>query len=381
MSGIAQMVVYPFLAASLTIYDYGVFLVILGIANIIGSAFGKELCNTRLICDGKAGELPESKMYLILLAGSCIGGAAVLFLISGFLYCLDVLDCFLVALLTGAAVARSYFFVRFRLVLDFRRLFFSNCVLVAGYLLGMGVFVLTGRWELVFLMGELLTLVYTLAATKVNIDLQHEDNRRYVCTTFANLSSSSLVGNIGSYFDRVAVPFLLGEEALALFFSASFFGKIAFLISQPMRTLIVTYMGKGKITLKRKTLLIVNGLGLALVGAFALLSLLLGDPITRLLYPTLIDQAAPYVQMANLAVVVYFLYTVNTSMALASMPSWWQMIFAVLRIVLYAALGTAFALNAGLGGYIAGVLVSNVLMGVITFCVAFAYAGKVIKHG
>ena len=140
--------------------------------------------------------------------------------------------------------------------------------------------------------------------------------------------------------------------------------------------MIITYIGRGKIRLTIRSLLTLNLVALAMVLAFVIASFLFGEAVTRLLYPTLANEASAYIQLANIAAIVYLIYTVNSSIALTTLPSWWQMIFSVTRIALYALFCVALTPIAGLGGYIAGILSANLIMGIFTFCVGLRYVGR-----
>lgn len=377
VSAVMQIIVYPLIACSVSAVEYGTFLSAIGVVNILAASFGKELCNARLVCDKEKGCAPETRDYLILLFFASIVAVIVVALVLFFMLGADQFECIMTSLVVVLSIARSYFFVRFRLTLDFGGLFISNCFLAGGYLIGLGLFYLSGIWMVVFLCAETIALAYTLIATKASFDLSsNNEDSRYIYGTFGNLSVSSLVGNVGSYFDRLALPVLLSEASLSIFFAASFFGKMVFLISQPLRTMIITYIGRGKIRLTIRSLLILNLVALAMVLAFVIASFLFGEAVTRLLYPTLANEASAYIQLANIAAIVYLIYTVNSSIALTTLPSWWQMIFSVTRIALYVLFCVALTPIAGLGGYIAGILSANLIMGIFTFCVGLRYVGR-----
>lgn len=374
VSVMTQIVVFPVLALGLQSEQYGIMLSAIGVWEIVIAATGKELCNTRLIkkTENRTGDEPYA--FIKVMVVLCIVCSIAVALFFRFALGGGLVDTFLMVLLGLVSTAKAYMFVRFRIAADFRGLFISNCLVSAGYVIGVALFGLTGIWPIVFIVAETLALVYTLHVTKVGVDKDSDVKVRDIVPTYSNLAASSVLGGLGSSFDRVSIPFILGPESLSAFFAASFFGKIVFFISTPLRTMIVTYTASGKLVMSRKTVALINVICIGSVFLFAGASWFLGDLITAFLYPSLYAEADAYIFASNVAMVLYLIFSVNMSLLLGNAPSWLQPAFSALRLLLYAVLAMGSALLLGLHGYIVGVMAANVAMGLISFAACMKFA-------
>lgn len=377
VSLVTQFALYPFLAAALSPTQYGILLSTMGIVDIIVATTGRELCNTRLVCDGTCEIIDEPPFYLKLLAMSGAAGVVAVLLCGLFLFGYTTAELVLLSVLFVLSSSKAYLLARVRLNIDFMSLFVANCVVSAGYLLGLILFRLSGVWLLVFILGEVLSLVYVLVKTRVQIGRDEQvKSKRKVKETYASLSASTFIGSLGSYFDRIFIPFALGEAALSVFFAASFLGKIVFLVSTPLRTVLITYLGNGRMSLSARTLLGINLAGIVVMVLFAWLCALAGNAVTSILYPTLYHDAEGIIFWANLAIILGLGFTINATLIMVAAPSWWQTVFSTVRVVLYALCALVGTWLSGLLGYAWGVGLANVLMYGASFCVAYLYCGR-----
>lgn len=377
VSLVTQFALYPFLAAALSPTQYGILLSTMGVVDIIVATTGRELCNTRLVCDGACKAIDEPPFYLKLLAVSVTAGVLAVLLCGLFLFGYTTAELVLLSVLVILSSSKAYFLARVRLDMDFTGLFVANCVVSGGYLLGLLVFNLSGMWLLVFISGEILALAYILVKTRVRVGGDDRiRSRRKVKETYASLSASTFIGSLGSYFDRIFIPVVLGEASLSIFFAASFLGKIVFLVSTPLRTVLITYLGNGRMSLSARTLLGVNLAGIAVMALFAGLCALAGNMVTSILYPTLYHDAEGIIFWANLAIILGLGFTINATLIMVAAPSWWQTIFSITRVVLYALCALIGTWLNGLIGYAWGVGLANVLMYAVSLCVANLYCGR-----
>lgn len=373
---VTQLVLYPAMASEMSAERYGIMLSAIGVWEILVAATGKELCNTRLVCERNDNFTGEPAIYVKVMGFSCLMSAVAIAIYMEFALHAEIIDVGLMSVLSIVSTAKAYLFVRFRINSDFKRLFVSNCLMSFGYVAGILAFGLNEFWPAVFILAEVLALVYTLRVTRFKIDKSFSPKTGDVFSTYANLAMGSVVGGLGSSFDRVSIPFILGAEALSTFFAASFFGKIIFFISAPLRTVIVTYTGNGRLVFTRKTVVAINIACIGVVALFSVVSWLFGDWITALLYPSLYAEASQYVLAANVAVILYLVFSVNMSLLLGNAPAWLQPVFSVLRIALYVILAFGFALEMGLKGYVAGIAIANAVMGAASFAACVRWAKR-----
>ena len=170
LTGVMQVVVYPFLALKFNNQEYGTLLTIMGIANTVIVAFGNTLNNVRLIVNNDyEREHLEGDFNGLLFFASLI---AVVFscMISSLYFRQSIITVIGLAVFVVLGTVRSYYCVEFRLILDFKKILIQNIVGAVGYAVGVAALMGFHIWVIPFILAELLQLIYVLK----NSSLQKE---------------------------------------------------------------------------------------------------------------------------------------------------------------------------------------------------------------
>lgn len=356
-----QIVVFPLLAARLTDGDYGTLLTVTGLANVCTSLVGTSLNNIRLVQNSRYEEAGEKGDFNLL----CLAGAALSVVFSLVLWAVFRYSWLTALLLTGhILVANLYQYASafFRLELNFRRILRANLLVSGAYMAAAVVFATAELWPLVFLLGEGVGLLYVARTTGFHREpmartpLLGETSRKLVAFMLA-----SLVGTVLLYADRMIIYPTLGAESVSYYATASFFGKSAGIVMTPVAGVLLGYFAQKNFTASKKLFALVNGISLACLGVFLLGCWLLAPWFTRLLYPSLYAQSAPYIFLANLGAVISIAGNMAQPMILKCCSTRWILLIQVL----YG------------GTYLVSALLLMPVYGLLGFCWSAILAGSV----
>lgn len=358
MNGVLQLLVYPQLNRLMGSEQLGVLLYITGLAAILCPSVGQALNTSRLVVRRDYAVTNGDYNTLLLLFGG-IGCAASLAISRGTIAGPGM--AVLVVLLLMTTAFRFYGDVEYRLNLNYRRYFIYYCAVSAGYLLGFGLYFVTGSWFAVFLSGEILALLY-LAATG---SVFREFFRRSASfgVAFARggfLVFSYLITNLTLNMDRLVLEHLIGSLAVTQYYVTSLIGKTLVLLVAPVNTIIISYLTKREKRLNRRQFVLFAGAGLAVSFVF-FLGTEVGTPLFVWLFygKELYESVRGMVTVVNLSQVLGLLSAYLFIVVLTFTEERWQLILQVVHLAIMSALVLLFTGKHGIMGFAAAVLIAN----------------------
>lgn len=354
-----QIVVFPLLASRLTDADYGTLLTVIGLANVCTALVGTALNNIRLVQQSRYEEQDCQGDFLPL----CAYGVAVSLLFSLVLWRVFRLRAVTAVLLSAYILMYNvyqYGTAHFRLNLNFKRILIDNALVSAVYIPAAFLFATPLLWPAIFLIGDGAGLIYTALTTH----FLREPFRRtplFGETTgkLLALMATSLVGNLLMYADRMILHPILGPAAVSYYSTAAFFGKSAGIVLTPIASVLLGYFSQRDFKASKKLFAIVNGLSLGCLGVFLLFCVWLGPWFTELLYPTLYEQSAPYLFLANLGAVLSIAGSMANPMILKCCPMRYILGVQALYATVYLLSAWWFLPLYGLLGFCWATILSN----------------------
>ena len=236
-----QVIVYPIIAKNLTIEQYGKFLIIMAIANIMADCFGTAANNSRLIgsVNNNSDFCGDFCIFLFCSTIFCGIGVAIA---GSYLFDINFLVVSLSVLYVVLFICYNYTTVYFRISLDFLKNFKCTMLMILGYFLGLPFVFYQELYMMPFIVGTFFAMFYI----KLNYDIKFSlvksskfvENRK----NFIVLSISLFVSGAALYFDRFYIEHYFDVEAVALFTVASVTAKSLSVIINPMSTVILSYL-------------------------------------------------------------------------------------------------------------------------------------------
>jgi len=376
LNGVLQLFVYPRLNAEMGSEALGAVLYVSGLVSILGPSIGQALNTGRLVVrrdyDVSNGDYDvtilifsavgiEAALIYSALASSSIKGAA---------------TYILTAVLILVTVFRYYGDCEYRLSLNYKRYFIYYCLVGIGYAAGYVLFRLGGTWFLIFLIGESAALAY-LAVTG---GLFRHFLKRSTCfgvvfTRGAILVLSYFVTNTTLNIDRLVLDRTLGGTAVTQYYVVSLIGKTLVLFTAPINTILISYLTKGNIRLKRKDFLKYAGAGITAALVFFGLCQI-GTPLfVRLFYPDLYDSVRQLVGIVNMTQILSMLSQYLFIIVLTFTNEKWQLGLQIGHLILLLILIAAM-MGGSLLNFSEAVLIANAIRIAAVLILGIAAAGR-----
>lgn len=367
---VLQLIILPLIAAELGEFEYGTVLTLISLATLFSIPFGNVINNVRLLLDKKyKDDNLEGDFNVILLASIFIN---IIIMLCGLIYYKSInsgLDTFLFFLYATLSLLREYLIVTFRLVLNYKGIFINNIILGIGYLLGFLLFKLFGYWQLIYIAGAILSLIYIIRNS--NIHKEKIKTTVYFGSTFyksAILFISTLMKSMPNYADKLVLYPLIGASAVSVYYSATLLGKLIFMVITPVSGVMLSYLSKiDSISTKKflKSLFYVS-----IFGAFSyIIVIFISAPLLNLLYPKWAEASMELVWITSATAIVGAISSVINPVILRFKNINWQLVINLLNLIVYVI--AVYSLNSilGLKGFSLGMLIASLINLIITIAI------------
>ena len=373
-----QVVLLPLLAYIFDEAEYGLILTLFGIKNIISGTLGNSLYSTRLIVNARYDEEGKTGDFNLLITIAALLSAVAVVAASFFFKGVSPVIWLLLVPVVMIYTLNAYLTVWYPVKLQFKKSFVHSMVVSVGTLIGAALVYFTKLWPLAYLASGVAGLCFILAKTKIFSEgFKKTDLMGVTVGKWSVLIVTTLLVNVVTYLDRLILYPLLGAEAVSTFSTASYFGKALSVVAMPVASVMLGYYAQRNFKMNTKRFWTINGVCLLMLVAFAGFSLLLGKPVTGLLFPKLIDDAAPYVFIANVSCAVAALVQIVQSAAMRYAKTYWQLVIQIVYFVIYFGVGLIMIKTNGLMGFCIASLIANCSRMVLQLAIGhFAVGGN-----
>lgn len=355
-----QIVVYPFLAQKMGDEKYGEILTVMAVFNTLISTLGNTVNNARLICNAAYEKEKVEGDFNVITIAMALLGALITGIVAVQIYDVPAKENVFLLLAVIIGIVRAYYIVTFRIWLDFRKQIISNMLAVLGYVLGIFLVSKIEVWPIIFLCGELASLVYVLRVStlpKVGWKITGKFNQTLVL--LMQLIIISLLANLLTYFDRFMINPLLGAKQVAIFTVASFWGRSLSAVFEPIANVILGYCSQKDFKITRTKFNLIFGGSCTVVFFFWGIGSFIAPFLTRILYPSIINDAMPYINMVSLACLMASISTFLRPILLVMCKKNVLIGIQIIYIAIYALASACFIKRFGLYGMGTAVFVAN----------------------
>lgn len=355
-----QLIALPIIAGSMPSDEYGVVVTMLSVFSLGPGVLGMVLNNMRLLFDSKYEELGISGDFNILLIVFAVIASFLMIASQCILTEARPLSLFLAIATSITWLTTSYFVVVFRIALNYKAIFLNGVVQSVGYLLGAALFFCTGEWLLVYLCGQLLSLVFVLRGSRLlNEPVLKTALFPQVCKESAGLTISSLLSNAMNYVDRIILLPLIGGAGVGAYYVSTLVGKIVSMAVSPMNGVVLSYLSKVNNKPDKVFYIAMGSCLFVCVLAYGII-ILLGGPVLSFLYPSFAEEALLYLPITSITALVCVLASVAQPFTLKYYAMKWQIVINGVTCILYISLSILLLLQSGLMGFCVGVLAVNI---------------------
>ena len=357
---ILQFIIYPYVSAKIGSAQFGDMLFLLAVVNIIAPSFGNAVNNTRMVLPER--EKTENGDYMLIL--SCFTAVtAVVCLVISLIRGLSVVGGILLFAVSVLTMFRFYANVEYRLNLEFKKQLIFYILLGVGYLAGAVPFLLSGRWEWIFVTGELLAVLCVVISGRIFRKCgKTSERRREIAGNAITLAGSYLLTNLMLMLDRFVLLYFVDSSAVSEYYVLSLLGKTVAIIGIPLNSIIIGYLTKGSKRMDRP-LYRKSVLGLLILAVlFTLVCGGLTPVYIRLMYPTLFAEMSDIVVLAfivSLAQILYFVTNILLVIILTYVTAKWQLIIQIVYAAVFIATAIGMTLMWEIRGFAYAAVISS----------------------
>ena len=364
---VLQFAIYPFLDARLPSEENGLFLTLFNVVRLCVSLFITPLANIRLLKKNDCAEnTAQDKGFNFIFASVLCLSALIVTGLGIYYYgaAWGVFEILRLILVLALISAHDYFSIAFRVNITYKAILVDNLMIIIGYGIGIALMIFFGYWELIFISGYALGLLFTLVKTKLWRRGIRPTLGRKTLSEYAQLTASTGLNNSITYCDKMIIYPMIGGESVSVYNAAAVVSKMMSIVSVPIRNVFLSYIvdvnrvnvGKKKIG----KLLAIFGIGtVGLYGAFYVAGVL----FCKILYPKRFDEALGFIPIILLAILFETYSGIMKVYLLRFEKTVLQVITSCIKIAAYA-LGIVvlvWALDMGLAGFCFAILIADAI--------------------
>ena len=376
---VLQVIVLPYISARMNSEAYGLALTMISAIALLPSGLGNVLNNVHLLeSSNYKREEKSGDIGLLLCAALVLSTIGIL----GLSFYYNIYNGYEVILIFAAAIltlVKEYYIVFFWIDLDYKKILISNVWLIVGYLLGMFTINVHGKWEYIYILGQLLSILYIYHNYGIDRRWFHVTDRfRIILHKSSFLVITTILNRSLQYIDRLLLYPLLGGTEVTIYYISTLTGKIISMGMAPVNSFLLSQLAK-KDKMSKMMFLKILGISGAVGAAGYLGCIIITAPVLNFLYPRWAQEAMQYVYVTTLTAVMSAMSIVISPILLRFCNVNWQVVISGVCFVVYLVVSLTLLSAYGLWGFCIGGLISNlvtVVMMVVVYLLTYKEEGQ-----
>lgn len=272
----------------------------------------------------------------------------------------DFIDILLYVFIGLLYLYHDYIFSQYRIELKYNKILINNIIIVLGYFIGLPLFLVTKRWQLIIITAYFLSGVYDLFNTTFlrepikKTPLFTETRKKVMIYTLSYALSSFI-----TYCDKLILYPILGGTLVSIYYTASMIGKLLMLMSSPLNSVLMGYLiniDDQKFRIKPKMVLIIAlGCVVAYMGC-----LIVGYPIIDFLYPDWAMESQKYLPLTVLGSLFGLIVHLINTVAIRFLDASLQIKLQLINLIFYLVVSLVLLHLFSLWGFCLGIVCSNI---------------------
>lgn len=355
-------VIQPYMSKIVSGDVYGLFLTEISIVRLCVGILSSSLAGLRLLVNEQYKEKKLTGDFnLLLFIAIVIANIITAMIVNFFEPGKSFVDIILVMIVITLIMLHDYYSIYYRITLDYVKLTIDTTLCTIGFFIGLLLYIKNGKWQVVFIAGYLLALVYVLLTTSLwKEPLKRTPIFKATYGKYRNLAVSNALTDSVNYCDKLIMYPILGGYMVSVYNAATVMGKAIQLLTVPIQRVILSYLVK-KQELKRKhTFRIIILCGALFLCAYIAL-LFLSHIIIPIMYPEFYNDVKAFVWIVLLAIIINALANFYNIIVIRFKNTNFQMILSAVQLCSYAIIAFALIGKMNLMAICVASLVSSVL--------------------
>lgn len=287
-----QILLLPILAKIVNDEIYSSIVLYISILNVICNVTGGELGNVRLVRDSVYKEKKLNGDFSRIL--SIISPIIAIILFPILLYLkYSILGSVLLIITILMANIRLYSTSFYRLEQKYNKVIWQNICYLIGIIISLGIFYFYKNIYLLLLIPETISVIYALKNSDL-LKMKMKKTSEIVETIkkFWKLGLVSFLTNMMNYFDKFLIYPMFGATSIAVYYAVNSMAKITSLITNPMSSVILSWVSKYDDENSKKKIIKMTLLSnIPVILIVAILTIPLTYVALKVLYSQYVDEA------------------------------------------------------------------------------------------
>lgn len=283
-----QILLMPIMARILPEEDFAKVVLYISVFAIITNVLGSELGIVKQVKKEKINEESDYNRILLQLFPTIILIAIIILAILRF----NILEIIMLTITIILGNTRLYSAAHFRANKDFKKIVMQNILYLVGTAIGLFITYKLKLIAIPMLLAEIMCLIFDISKTDIiKTGISKTKHNKEIWNTFAGFGFISFLINMTTYFDKIIIYPILGENAVNVYYATSSMSKILSLITNPLHGVILSWLKGNDEEFKKKVTTVTIKANMPILIITFVLSLPLTYIAVIILYPQYLEDS------------------------------------------------------------------------------------------
>lgn len=283
-----QILLMPIMARILPEEDFAKVVLYISVFAIITNVLGSELGIVKQVKKEKISEESDYNRILLQLFPTIILIAIMILAILRF----NILEIIMLTITIILGNTRLYSAAHFRANKDFKKIVMQNILYLVGTAIGLFITYKLKLIAIPMLLAEIMCLILIYQKPDIiKTGISKTKHNKEIWNTFAGFGFISFLINMTTYFDKIIIYPILGENAVNVYYATSSMSKILSLITNPLHGVILSWLKGNDEEFKKKVTTVTLKANMPILIITFVLSLPLTYIAVIILYPQYLEDS------------------------------------------------------------------------------------------
>ena len=283
-----QILLMPIMAKIFPEEEFAKIVLYISVFAIVTNVLGSELGIVKQVKRDEIREKSDYNRILLQLFPFIILVSIVTLYILKF----NVIEIIMLTISILLGNTRLYSAAHFRANKDFKKIVIQNVLYLIGTVLGLFITYKLKMIAIPMLLAEVICLIFDILNTDIiKTGVSKTQSNKEIWKTFAGFGFISFLINMTTYFDKIIIYPILGDNAVNVYYATSSMSKILSLITNPLYGVILSWLKGNDDEFKRKVTTVTLKANIPMLIITFLLSIPLTYIAVMILYPQYLEDS------------------------------------------------------------------------------------------
>ena len=283
-----QILLMPIMAKIFPEEEFAKIVLYISVFAIVTNVLGSELGIVKQVKRDEIRENSDYNRILLQLFPFIILVSIVTLCILKF----NVIEIIMLTITILLGNTRLYSAAHFRANKDFKKIVIQNVLYLIGTVLGLFITYKLKMIAIPMLLAEVISLIFDILNTDIiKTGVSKTQSNKEIWKTFAGFGFISFLINMTTYFDKIIIYPILGDNAVNVYYATSSMSKILSLITNPLHGVILSWLKGNDDEFKRKVTTVTLKANIPMLIITFLLSIPLTYIAVMILYPQYLEDS------------------------------------------------------------------------------------------